>query len=102
MYLHEKYVQHLVPHYDSTSGCSCQCLRINFLSKAGGTSGRALIRKQCLCIYKGSKQLFPAMRKPLFLLVGKHPKPFEQTASLVWLRGNSAVVGPTPVIVFQI
>ena len=30
-------------------------------------------------------------REPLFLLVGKHPKPFEQTTALVWLRGFAAL-----------
>ena len=29
-------------------------------------------------------------RELLFLLVGKHPKPFEQTTTLVWLRGFAA------------
>ena len=39
-------------------------------------------------------------RKSLFLLVGKHPKPFEQTAPLVWLRGNSAAFGLPPTVDF--
>ena len=41
-------------------------------------------------------------RKLPFLLVGKHPKPFEQTAPLVWLCGISAAVGPPPVVDFII
>ena len=40
-------------------------------------------------------------RKSLFLLVGRYPKPSEQTAPLVWLRGNSAASGYRPLLIFR-
>ena len=40
-------------------------------------------------------------QKPLFLLVGKHPKPFEQTAPLVWLRSILPLSGYRPLLIFR-
>ncbi len=40
-------------------------------------------------------------QKSLFLLVGKHPKPFEQTAPLVWLRGILPLSGYRPMLIFR-
>ena len=40
-------------------------------------------------------------RKSLFLLVGKHPKPFEQTAPLVWLRGILPLSSYRPLLIFR-
>ncbi len=50
----------------------------------------ALSGKQGVCIYKRSKRTSSVAAGNPFLLVGKHPKPFEQTVPLVWLRGNPA------------
>lgn len=56
------------------------------LSRAGGQYRLSLLGKLGVCIYKRSKPRFPAMPETVVLLVGKYPKPFEQTAPLVWLR----------------
>ncbi|WP_161846845.1 hypothetical protein [Pseudoflavonifractor sp. 524-17] len=58
------------------------------LSRAGASYGDALCGKLGVCIYKRSKPRFPAMPETVVLLVGKYPKPFEQT--LRWSGYGSA------------
>ena len=52
------------------------------LSRAGENSSHALLGKQGVCIYKRSKPRFPTMPETVALLVGMHPKPFEQRFTL--------------------
>ena len=82
IYLREKYVQYSIRYYGSTNSCSCQCLWRNFVEGgrkqqpcATGQAGRLYI--QTLKTYD-----FRRCRRPQVLLVGKHPKPFEQRFTL--------------------
>ena len=52
------------------------------LSKAGENNSHALLGKQGVCIYKRLNLRFPALPETVILLVGKHPKPFEQRFTL--------------------
>ena len=52
------------------------------LSRAGENNSHALLGKQGICIYKRSNLRFPALPETVILLVGKHPKPFEQRFTL--------------------
>ena len=58
--------------------------------------------KQGVCIYKRSKRTSSVAAGNPFLLVGKHPKPFEQTVPLVWLRGNPAAFRLPPSVDFPL
>ena len=46
----------------------------------------ALLGKQCLCVDKDSKRFSGVAPGKPFVLVGKHPKPFEQSRYRDWLR----------------
>ena len=46
----------------------------------------SLLGKQCLCVDKDSKRASGVAAGNPFVLVGKHPKPFEQPRCRGWLR----------------